>query len=156
LMLMVSGHLNVGGYFIGTTIDEMEIRKTENQTGKLYSVQPTIPFGPRKPYGNEYSFEILDSFDQGNYFNTMGVSKEYLVKQSEFIKVAKKYNLVPCKNFFESYTRENKTEFANSDNPFVPFSKIVKLWTPKKNSRSMNDDELKLNNLYTTFVFKKI
>jgi mRNA (guanine-N7-)-methyltransferase len=153
VMKIVSGYLVSGGYFIGTILDETKIRN--DITGNLFNLVPTNPFKPKSPYNNEYSFEILDSNDEGNYFNTMGTSTEYLVNQKEFVEVAKKYNLVPDKNFFEPYKMENKTEYTNSVSPFVSFTEILKLWKPKPGNPYMNEDELQLNSLYTTFVFKK-
>ena len=50
--------------------------------------------------------------------------------------------------------------FAKSQikvNNFLSFEELLQLniWKPKKNSREMNDNEISLNNLYTTFIFRK-
>jgi mRNA (guanine-N7-)-methyltransferase len=152
---IVNRFLVQGGYFIGTILDETKIRDPENQKGVLYNLNPIQPFKDRAPYGNGYTFEILDSGDEGNYFNTLGISTEYLVHQKEFEKVAKEHNLVPDRNFFENYNINGKKDYSKTKTPFNSFQNIIKYWTPRPGGEYLNENELKLNNLYTTFVFKK-
>ena len=149
-----------GGYFIGTTVNGTKITSLLQTSNEYNSdlLQITKRYRanvPRKAYGNQYTFKINDTIDQGNYFNTMGVSIEYLVSIPELIRVAGEYNFVPVfLNFFEPIP--NKKNTYATTNEFVSFDDIYKL--PKHGSwkgKSLNPDEQVLNNLYTTFVFVK-
>jgi mRNA (guanine-N7-)-methyltransferase len=146
-----------GGYFIGTTVDGQKIIDLLNGDKKFESVLLSVTKSyksiiPRIKYDNSYTFKINDSFDQGNYFNTMGESIEYLVNIPELIKVAKKYNFEPVYlNFFEPIPGK-KNEYSKTEN-FVSFQEIY-----ERNFLNipLTREELLINNLYTTFIFKKV
>ena len=160
LMQLVNKYLVKGGFFIGTTIDGEKIRsffkarKTKEVSKNLFNI--TInKFFTKSAYSNKYTFEIKDTFDQGNYFNTMGPSTEYIVDFEELTRVAKENGLVPFnKNVFEPYTSNGKTEYPASPN-VISFDSIFKFWEPKKGGRPITPDELELNKLYSTFIFQK-
>jgi mRNA (guanine-N7-)-methyltransferase len=161
VMGLVSKYLVKGGFFIGTTTNGNAIRsffkarKSKEVSKNLFTIK-IDKFFKKDPYGNKYTFEIKDTFDQGNYFNTMGPSTEYVVDSEELIRVAESYNLVPFnKNVFESYTLSGKNEYPNSSN-IISFDSIFKFWEPKKGTRTITPDELELNKLYSTFIFQKI
>jgi hypothetical protein len=108
-------------------------------------------------YGNEYTFKINDINDNGNYFNTMGVSTEYLVDTAELIKVAGKYRFKPVfSNFFERIPEKN--EYTSLDMirgrqlDFMNFEEIYSFY-PKQD---LTPEELEVNSLYTTFIFVKV
>ena len=163
LMTMISKYLVKGGFFIGTTTDGQKIRnffkarKTKEISKNLFNITIDKYF-KKDPYGNKYTFEIKDTFDQGNYFNTMGPSTEYIVDFEELQRVASEHSLVPFnKNIFEPYTSNNKTDYPIGSN-ITSFDNIYKLgkWEPKKGSRPINQDELELNGLYSSFIFQKV
>ena len=158
---LVSKYLQPGGFFIITTMDSIKIknffkaRKSKEYDRPLFKIVIDKYF-KKEPYGNKYTFIIKDTFDQGNYFNTMGPSIEYLVDQEELIRVCELNGLVPFnKNIIEPYKIGNKIEYPNIPTNAIPFESIVRLWTPKEKTRSMTEPELELNELYTTIVFKK-
>jgi mRNA (guanine-N7-)-methyltransferase len=161
---IISKYLQVGGYFIGTTLDSEKIRGYF-KSRESYFVEKTLfdisinNFFKKTPYGNAYTFSIKDIVDEGNYFNTMGPSLEYLVDFNELNEVAAKYNLVPFKkNIFEPYTSEGKVHFPNIPSNIISFDKIRKLKTyvPKDPSRVFTPEEQELNSLYVTFMFQKV
>jgi len=158
---IVQKYLSPGGYFIGTILDPVKIRAFfKSRTTKEYSAQlfniKIKKYFKKDPYGNEYSFEIKDTYDEGNYFNTMGVSNEYLVDLSELTRLAGIHKLTPVnKNIFESYQVNGRTEYSKTDTPFVSFTSLVHFWKPKQGTRAITPEELELNDLYTTFVFQK-
>jgi len=158
---LASKYLEPGGYFIITTMDSSKIRKFfSSRQSKVYD-RPLFKISidryfTKEPYSNKYTFLIKDTFDQGNYFNTMGPSVEYLVDQTELEKVCTSKGLLPYyKNTVETYTVDKRTDFPNTFSNAVPFSELVRLWKPKEKSRPMTPEELELNELYTTLVFKK-
>jgi len=146
-----------GGYFIGTTVDGKKIIELLKRDTRFESTLLTIKkryksINPRLKYSNQYNFKINDSFDQGNYFNTMGESTEYLVDIPELIKVASMYNFQPVfLNFFESVPGK-KGVYSKSEH-FISFQEIY-----ERNflNLPLTQEEMVINNLYTTFVFKKI
>ena len=150
--------LKKGGYFIGTTVDGKSIssllqKNTSFESNILEIKKKFRAMSPKKPFGNAYTFKLNDTLDQGNYFNTMGESIEYLVSINVLKEVAKKYNLVPVYlNFFESIPGKKNAYTTSPD--FISFKSIYDLHTFKKGK--LSDDELLVNNLYTTFVFLKI
>jgi mRNA (guanine-N7-)-methyltransferase len=145
-----------GGYFFGTTVDGKKVTELLGSTSSFNSKLLTITkkfksINPRKPYGNQYIFKINDSVDQGNYFNTMGESVEYLVNLEQFKAIASEYKFVPVYlNFFEPIPGKNNAYTTSPD--FVSFDDIYNL-SPKK---SLSEEEIPINNLYTTFVFMKM
>jgi mRNA (guanine-N7-)-methyltransferase len=158
---MVERYLVKGGYFIGTILDPVKIRSFfKHRTSKEYESQlfkiKIKKYFKLEPYGNEYSFEIKDTQDEGNYFNTTGVSTEYLVELNELVRVADIHKLKPVnKNMFESYILNKKIEYSNNG-PFVSFESLLRFWNPKPGTRHITPGELELNNLYTTFIFQKV
>jgi mRNA (guanine-N7-)-methyltransferase len=163
VLSIVNKYLKKGGYFFGTTLDSQIIIQyiKENKNHTLFNIStPNKMFKgkPSSPFGNTYTFEIKDSVDdKGNYFNIMGASTEYLVNFDVFKQLAAQYGLEPVyKNFFEPYKIGSKTEYTTTTD-FMLFEEIYKqnIWTPKENGRTMNDDELEINKMYRTFVFRK-
>ena len=163
LMQVVKKYLVKGGFFIGTTLDGQKIRnffkarKLKEVSKKLFNIK-IDKFFKKDPYSNKYTFEIKDTFDQGNYFNTMGPSTEFVVDFEELNRVAIEHSLVPFnKNIFESYINLGKTEYSKIDSNVISFENIHRLnkWEPKKGSREITQDELELNGLYSTFIFQK-
>ena len=165
---LVSNTLVSGGFFIGTTINKDKLlelfRCTKKTTVKrtLFKIHRDFKALQRpKPFGQEYTFTILDTQDQGNYFNTIPESTEYLVDFQKLNEIALEYSLVPfTQNFFESYKSEgNNTNFAEIRNcklPNVqPFDEILPRWIPQKGTPSLNENEMELNSLYCTFVYQK-
>jgi len=145
---LYSSFLKKGGYFVGTTVDGKKIKELlkKGTTSQLFEIKKKK--FTRKLYGNEYTFQINDSKDKGNYFNTINASTEYLVDLEELKRVAKIYNLEPVyTNFFESIPGKNLT-FTNSMD-FISFEEI-------KWNKTLSPDESILNNLYTTYVFVKV
>jgi len=164
VLTMISKYLKPGGYFIGTTIDGNVIKKLfKETTEKVYStdlfrISRNFPKTPKTPFGNEYSFTIFDTKDKSNYFNTMGVSTEYLVNFKKLEEIAQTVGLVPVKlNFFEEYQSEGKKQFVETKSNTISFETIYKMgkWKPK-NGNYLSDEEKELNGLYSTFVFKKV
>jgi hypothetical protein len=86
----------------------------------------------------------------------MGESTEYLVNLKELKRVALEHGFTPVYlNFFETIPGKKNSYTTMSD--FVSFEEIYNL--PKHGSwkgKSLNPDEIVLNNLYSTFVFMKI
>ena len=146
-----------GGYFIGTSVDGQRIIDLLKQNRQFNSTLLTVTksykaVAPRSKYNNMYTFKINDSFDQGNYFNTMGESVEYLVFIQELTRIAKEYNFEPQHfNFFEPIP--NKRDEYPKTAGFVSFEEIYKR---KLIDNQLSPEELPINNLYTTFVFKKV
>jgi mRNA (guanine-N7-)-methyltransferase len=158
---IASKYLKPGGYLIFTTMDSKKIRsfftsrKSKVYDRPLFNIQIDKYF-KKEPYGNKYTFTIKDTFDQGNYFNTMGPSEEYLVDLDELNTVCQQNGLVPFnKNLLESYSSNGKTEYTNMPSNVIPFESIVRLWKPKEKSRSITPEELELNSLYISIVFQK-
>ncbi len=154
VLSMFSQFLKKGGYFIGTCINGKEIvRLLQNQKRFQSSILEIemIQYKQRKKFGNEYTFQINDLIDQGNYFNTLGVSTEYLVDLDTLVKIAGEYNLRPIYyNLFEQIP--GSQEYTSSDG-FVSFKQIYDLGVWKK--QTLSQEEQLINNLYTTFVFIK-
>ena len=115
----------------------------------------TKPSKTKKSFGSQYTFKINDSVDKGNYFNTIDASVEYMVDLNVLKKIALEYGLTPVYlNFFESY---NNKKYFTTTTDFVSFESIYGLpnhanW--KGGKINLSDDELLINNLYTTFIFK--
>jgi mRNA (guanine-N7-)-methyltransferase len=166
VLTFVSKYLSSGGVFIGTTINGESIRNLfKNTREKVYStslfrVQRNFPKTLKGAYGNEYTFTIFDTKDRANYFNTIGLSTEYLVNFKILEQVAATVGLMPLKlNFFEEYSLNLKKKgFVETKYNTIPFSDILKLgkWEPKRDSRELTPEEIELNSLYTTFAFIKI
>jgi len=151
---IISKYLVSGGFFIGTTIDGTKIRKLKEYNAPLFDISIEKNFH-KNPYGNKYTFKIKDSFDEGNYFNTVGASTEYLVDFDELTKICAKYSIFPVnKNFFESYKVGNKTEYTIGPN-VLPFTDILGIGKWKSKIKEMTNEELQLNDLYSTFIFIK-
>jgi len=155
VLSLFSQFLKQGGYFIGTCINGSEIVKL---LGKQKSFRTSIleiemkDYRPRKPFGNEYTFQINDLVDQGNYFNTLGVSTEYLVNMDTLVKIASEYNLKPV--YFNLFEQIPGSRNYTSSNGFVSFKDIHELGVWKKGK--LTNEEILINNLYTTFVFVKM
>ena len=159
----IKKYLKRGGYFFGTTVDGNKIKAhlKANKEHNLFEVNASRMFKVKldSPFGNQYTFEIKDSVDdKGNYFNIMGKSTEYLVDFEILKRLAAEYGLEPVyKNFFEPYQVGTKTEYTTLTD-FLSFEEIYaqNVWTPKPSKgRPMNEDELEINKMYRTFIFKK-
>ena len=152
--------LKKGGYFIGTCVNGERITDLlkDKTTFKNSLLEVTKHFKakvPTKPFGNEYTFSMNDSFDQGNYFNTMGESVEYLVNIPALKRIAHEYNLEPVyTNIYEQYEREPGQFLYTSMPDFVSFDYIYNLNLFRKGK--LSPEEQIINNLYTTFVFIKV
>ena len=160
---MISKYLLSGGYFIGTTTNGTVIKnffkeiKEKVYNTELFRIQRNFPKTLKTVYGNEYTFTIFDTKDRANYFNTIGLSTEYLVDFKELERVAATVGLIPVKlNFFEEYNGSKQKMFTEIKNNTISFETILNLgkWKPK--SKDLTDEEKELNGLYTTFVFQKI
>lgn len=165
ILTLVSRYLSSGGFFIGTTTDGDYIKrlfkdiKEKVYTTSLFRISRNFPKTLKTPYGNEYTFTIFDTRDRSNYFNTIGLSTEYLVNFKVLEEVAASVGLVPVKlNLFEEYTLTKQKMFTEIKKNTIPFDDILKLrkWTPKPDSRDLTPEEQQLNRLYTTFVFTKV
>lgn len=90
--------LNVGGYFIGTSIDGNKLQKLEKTDNAIY----------QKIDDNSYKFKLIDNKDSGNYFNEHD-QVEYFVDSDEFIKQAKKigFRIIRIKPF-DTYRWDRK------------------------------------------------
>jgi mRNA (guanine-N7-)-methyltransferase len=141
--------LEKGGYFIGTTVDGDKIKSTEETSFKLMEIKKLYKSkNPRKKFGNAYTFKINDTIDKGNYFNSTGISTEYLVYMSELKRIASEYNLEPV--YLNLFEKIPGTKLYTTSNDFISFEQINNILKNK-----MNEDELIINNLYTTFIFIK-
>jgi mRNA (guanine-N7-)-methyltransferase len=163
VLSLVSHYLVPGGFFFGTTVDGSKIREytSDNKVfdRKLYQVNRLFPKNLKSPFGNAYTFKIYDTFDQTNYFNTMGESTEYLVDFNVLNKLAGEFGLEPVNlNFFEKYSptglKKDTTYMPRIDN-IIPFEEIytLKKWTPREGNISAS--ELELSFLNSVFVFRK-
>jgi mRNA (guanine-N7-)-methyltransferase len=154
VLSMFSRFLRNGGYFIGTCINGAEITKLLEKEKAFKSSILEIElknYKPRKAFGNEYTFQINDLIDQGNYFNTLGVSTEYLVNMDTLVKIADEYNLKPV--YFNLFEQIPGSRNYTSSNGFVSFRDIHELGIFKQ--AKLKQEEILINNLYTTFVFVK-
>ena len=165
VLTLVSRYLNRGGFFIGTTTNGETIKKffkdirEKVYSTELFRIQRNFPKTLKSPYGNEYTFTIFDTKDRSNYFNTIGLSTEYLVNFKVLEELAATVGLVPVRlNFFEEYQQQGKKAFTEIKNYNINFDDILKLgkWSPKTDSRDLTPQEQELNGLYSTFVFTKI
>jgi len=165
VLSLVSRYLVPGGFFFGTTIDGSRIKEylgdKKSFDRKLYHVEKFFPKQPRNPFGNKYTFKIYDTFDQTNYFNTMGTSTEYLVDFNILNRIALEYSLEPVNiNFFEKYTptglKKDTTYTQRIDN-VIPFEEIYRLkkWKPYDSSKNITAEELELSFLNSVFLFRK-
>jgi mRNA (guanine-N7-)-methyltransferase len=165
VLSLVSNYLRKGGYFFGTTIDGAKIKQyfdflPEGENifkRKLYRIEKFFPKKLRTPFGNKYNFTIYDTFDKTNYFNTMGVSTEYLVNFDILNKIAKEYSLVPVNtNFFEKIKKDN-TYTHRLDN-HIQFQEIFETgkWSPYTKGESITPEEIELSFLNSTFCFQKV
>lgn len=165
-LTLVSKYLNQGGIFIGTTVNGESIKNLFKPISErvyntsLFRVQRKFPKTLKNVYGNEYTFTIFDTKDSTNYFNTMGLSTEYLVNFKVLEELAATVGLKPLNlNFFEEYPLPDKRKgFVELKKNTIPFNDILKLgkWTPKQDSRFLTQEEQELNSLYTTFAFIKL
>jgi len=165
-LTLVSKYLSKGGIFIGTTINGETVKNLFKDTSEkvystnLFKVQRNFPKKLKGPYGNEYTFTIFDTRDRTNYFNTIGLSTEYLVNFKILEQVAATVGLVPLRlNFFEEYPLTGKKKgFVEIKKNHLQFDEILELgkWQPKPGSRNLTDEELELNGLYSTFAFIKV
>jgi len=156
VLTFVSNFLKKGGFFIGTTIDSDKIKKlfevgaSKTYSTELFKIEREFNKKITSFYGNKYKFTINDINDQGNYFNTMGVSTEYLVDFKELNRVAAEVGLLPVKlNFFESY---GKKVYTNMSSNIISFEDIYELYREKP---PLTPGEIELNKLYSSFVFMK-
>jgi len=170
VLSLVSNYLRKGGFFFGTTIDGAKIKQyfdflPEGQKvfkRNLYRIERMFPKKPRSPFGNKYNFTIYDTFDKTNYFNTMGVSTEYLVNFDTLNKLAKEYSLVPVNmNFFEKWSQtgnKRDTTYTQRLDNHIQFQEIFETgkWSPYTKGESITPDELELSFLNSTFCFQKV
>lgn len=170
VLALVSATLKPGGYFFGTTVDGNKVRKyfdflpdaSKVFKRKLFQIQRFFPKRIKTPFGNKYTFTIYDSLDKTNYFNTMGVSTEYLVDFDVLNKVAREHKLVPVNlNMFEKWspTGDKKdTVFTNRADNHIPFQEIFEMnkWKPYNLEKQITPDELEISFLNSTFCFQKI
>jgi len=163
ILTIVSRYLSNGGFFIGTTTNGESIKnlfkdiKEKVYSTELFRIQRNFPKTIKNAYGNEYNFTIFDTKDKANYFNTIGISTEYLVNFKVLEDVAQEFGLVPVKlNLFEEYFQGKQKMFVETKKNTIHFNDILKLnnWKPK--SKELTKQEKELNSLYTTFAFKKI
>lgn len=164
---LVSSSLKKGGYFFGTTIDGEKIKQyfdflpdgSSVFKRKLYSIEKFFPKKIKNPFGNKYTFTIYDTFDKTNYFNTLGISTEYIVDFKVLNEIAKEYSLVPENiNFFEKWSPTGKKkEYTNRTNNIIQFQEIFETnkWSSYKDS-VISREELELSFLNSTFCFRKI
>jgi hypothetical protein len=155
---MISRYLNSGGFFIGTTTNGEYIKnffkdiKEKVYSTDLFRIQRNFNKTLKSPYGNEYTFTIFDTKDRANYFNTIGLSTEYLVNFKTLEEVAATVGLVPVKlNIFEDYNSyESKSQKVGKQKGFteikkntIPFDDILKMgkWKPKPDSRPLTPEE---------------
>ncbi len=171
VLKLVSGYLVKGGYFIGTAINGDKIRKLMNykrlHSDTLFTIRNEKAFS-KNHYGNRYTFVINDSGDVGNYFNTTGISTEYLVDFQQLVELCAQVNLVPVtENYFETYLdQDGNLQFAKTSSILdktkklsnvYDFTDIIRKWRQiKPGEEPLNNDELRLNDLYSAFVFKKV
>jgi mRNA (guanine-N7-)-methyltransferase len=155
---LVSTFLKPGGYFFGTTVDGAKIKSYFDYIDhnvfqrSLYKIEKFFPNKIVSPFGNKYTFTIYDSFDKTNYFNTMGVSTEYLVDFNVLNRIAKEYSLEPVNiNFFEKH--QNK--YTSSSN-VIPFEEIYTMGKWKSKLGQITPEELELSFLNSVFMFKKV
>jgi len=166
ILTLINKYIKPGGFFIGTTTNGDKIKnlfkdiKEKVYSTDLFRIQRNFPKTLKSPYGNEYNFTIFDTKDKANYFNTIGVSTEYLVNFKVLEDIASEFNLVPVKlNLFEEYTIPGKhNSFVEIKNNNLPFNDILKIgkWKPKADSRALTQGEKELNELYTSFILKKM
>jgi mRNA (guanine-N7-)-methyltransferase len=165
VLTLVSHYLKNGGYFIGTTTNGDYIKnifkdiKEKVYSTNLFRIQRNFNKILKSPYGNEYTFTIFDTKDRANYFNTIGLSTEYIVNFKTLEEVAATVGLVPVKlNIFEDYKIGKQKGYTEIKNNTIHFDDILKLgkWKPKPDSRNLTDEEKELNKLYTTFIFMKV
>ena len=164
VLTLVNKYISPGGFFIGTTINGDTVKNLfRDISEKVYStdlfrIQRNFNKTPKSPYGNEYLFTIFDTKDKTNYFNTIGVSTEYLVNFKALEAVAGEFGLAPVKlNIFEEYSMGDKKKgYVELKKNLIPFADILKLgiWKPKEHELSAKEKEL--NKLYTTFIFQKV
>ena len=150
---------------MGTTTNGEIIKNLFKETREkvystdLFRIQRNFNKTPKTPYGNEYTFTIFDTKDRANYFNTIGLSTEYLVNFKTLEQVAASVGLAPLKiDFFEEYNSSSKKNFVEIKKNTIPFDQILKMgkWQPKQGSRALTAEEKELNELYTTFAFIKL
>ena len=158
VLQLVSSVLKPGGYFIGTTVDGSKITsllgKEKSFNNLLLSLTKKYKaIVPKLPFGNEYTFRLNDSFDGANYFNTLGESVEYLVNMPVLIEMAKEYRLQPVFiNLFQKRDNEYVTirTVGDTRRQFLSFEEIFNF-----GENPLNEEEIVINSLYTTFIFKK-
>ena len=163
VLSLVSHYLAPGGFFFGTTVNGAKIKEylsdAKTFDRKLYQVERFFNKNTKSPFGNAYTFKIYDTFDQTNYFNTMGTSTEYLVDFNVLNRLAAEVGLEPVKiNFFEKYTptglKKDTTYTPRVDN-IIPFEEIYRLkkWVPRE--ANITPQELELSFLNSVFLFRK-
>ena len=134
VLSLVSDNLVSGGLFIGTTINGNNVKNlfknisTKVYSSELFRIERKFPKRVVKEFGNEYTFTIFDTRDRSNYFNTMGVSTEYLVNFQVLEDLAKEYKLTPVKlNFFEDYKMGKTTKYTELKSNVMSFDTIYDL-----------------------------
>uniref|UniRef100_A0A6C0I9Z7 mRNA (guanine-N(7))-methyltransferase n=1 Tax=viral metagenome TaxID=1070528 RepID=A0A6C0I9Z7_9ZZZZ len=157
VLILVSNSLKKGGYFFGTTMDSVKVKEylgtSKSIDRKLYSITREYPLKLKSPFGNKYTFTINDTYDKTNYFNTMGVSTEYLVDFNVLNKIAAEYNLFPVNlNIFEKY----KKSFVPIESNIIPFESIFQIYRYTENyKKEITLDQLEISFLNSTFCFQK-
>lgn len=124
--------LKPGGYFIGTTIDgHLLNKKLIEHCGKMekenyYKIEKKYN-QYKKPFGNEYNFELYDVDKSGIYFKRESI--EYLVSKQVLIQACMHFGLklIKIQDFSESEIKHRMTE-------------------PEKD----------ISHLYFSFIFQKI
>ena len=152
--------LRPGGFFFGTTIDGRRLNelfkpsRDREYAEELFVTQRNYNKTSKDIYGKMYLFQINDIYDNSNYFNSSGVSEEYLVDFNELIRIAEIYGLEPVYKYDMEIFKAIQGNVKVHD--FLSFEEIhqYNIWTPKS-GKGMNPNEISLNNLYTTFIFRK-
>lgn len=154
-----------GGYFMGTCVDGAKIKRLLGESHEYTSDILRIHKLKQKNslYGSAYTFEILDQYDKGNYFNSMGVSTEYLVDVPELVKVAGLHGFKPVfLNFFErvigkneftrlDYIKSRPLTFLNFEEIYPGYLVLMEKLTIEKLELKIKKKRLKREDFQTEF-----
>jgi len=157
----ISPLIKKGGYFVGTTIDGSKItgflgKNNSFQSNLLGLTKKYKAVTPKLPFGNGYTFRLNDSFDGANYFNTLGESLEYLVNMETLNQTAIKFGFQPVFiNLFQK--RDNRYLQIRTVGDLKPkFLSFGEIYSFPEHGKQLSPEEILINSLYTTFIFKKL